>query len=243
MGVERKLPLISIVDELRSCAIILLASSQSDIPNLFARFVNITSARPAFPSASQIPFARSVIIAFPSVQVPDYKSGCPAFTSPVQILSPSRRLKFVACSSKSDGVYQPWHLSPNTHCNGGLKNAVDSAKDRLSWRLWVSTLGSNTYSFGSGMRIIIDKRMREMCGNAPVWIPDGKLESCYDEYCHQRFYGLVSTMRSQTHQRPSISMTMHRSSSIGPSISISHTSLSKITTKATSLVHVVWAQI
>ncbi|KAI6134394.1 hypothetical protein EV401DRAFT_2204424 [Pisolithus croceorrhizus] len=91
----------------------------------------------------------------------------------------------VCMYSKSDGVYQPWHLSPNTHCNGGLKNAVDSAKDRLSWRLWVSTLGSNTYSFGSGMRIIIDKRMREMCGNAPVWIPDGKLESCYDEYCHQ----------------------------------------------------------
>ncbi|KAI6107091.1 hypothetical protein EDD16DRAFT_1623888, partial [Pisolithus croceorrhizus] len=60
------------------------------------------------------------------------------------------------------------------------------------------------------MRIIIDKHMREMCGNVPVWIPDGELESCYDEYCHQvspsvyvmtsevcyilhEFYGLVST--------------------------------------------------
>ncbi|KAI6107712.1 hypothetical protein EV401DRAFT_2200018 [Pisolithus croceorrhizus] len=35
------------------------------------------------------------------------------------------------------------------------------------------------------MRIIIDKRMRGMCGNVPVWIPDGEFESCYDEYCHQ----------------------------------------------------------
>ncbi|KAI6118310.1 hypothetical protein F5141DRAFT_1264312 [Pisolithus sp. B1] len=95
-----------------------------------------------------------------------------------QSRSSSRRPKSVARGSNSDGVYQAWYISPNTHCNGGLEIAVDSAKGR--------------------------------------------------------FYGLVSSMQSQTHQRPSSSMRAHLSSSIGPSISVSQTSSSKITTKATS---------
>ncbi|KAI6003560.1 glycosyltransferase family 20-domain-containing protein [Pisolithus marmoratus] len=33
-------------------------------------------------------------------------------------------------------LHKPWHIFPNTHCNGSLKNAVDSAKGRLPWRLW-----------------------------------------------------------------------------------------------------------
>lgn len=50
-----------------------------------------------------------------------------------------------------------------------------------------------------------------------------------------RFYGLVSTVQSQTHQRPSSSMRAHLSSSIGPSTSILQTSSSKITSKAASV--------
>ncbi|KAI6167822.1 hypothetical protein EDD17DRAFT_1535264 [Pisolithus thermaeus] len=97
--------------------------------------------------------------------------------------SPLRRPKSFACGSNSDVVYQPWHIAPNTHCNGGLKNAVHSTKGRLPPRLWVGTL--NADGFRSELRIIIDKCMREMCGNVPVWIPDGEFKSCFDEYCHQ----------------------------------------------------------
>ncbi|KAI6096220.1 glycosyltransferase family 20-domain-containing protein [Pisolithus sp. B1] len=102
--------------------------------------------------------------------------------------SSSRRPKSVARGSNSDGVYQPWHISPNTHCNGGLKNAVHSAKGKLPRRLWVGTL--NTDGFRSEMRMNIDKRMRDMCDSVPVWIPDGEFESCYDEFCHQQVHVL-----------------------------------------------------
>ncbi|KAI6167828.1 hypothetical protein EDD17DRAFT_864905 [Pisolithus thermaeus] len=175
-----------------SRAITLLASCRSDIPNPFARFVNITSTRPGVTPCSasvQTPVSSNSnnessprLHKFPPLDrllsllhLHKFQTTNQAIQhSRLQLKqshSPSRRPKFVAHGSNSDGVHQSWHLSPNSHCNGGLNNAVDSAKNRLPQRLW---------------------HMREMCGNVPVWIPDGELESCYDEYCHQ-FYGLVST--------------------------------------------------
>ncbi|KAI6134411.1 hypothetical protein EV401DRAFT_1908634, partial [Pisolithus croceorrhizus] len=127
-----------------------------------------------FPSPSQTPFARLVIIASPSAQVPDYKSGRPAFTTSLAQIIPL-----------SIAPTHPWRLSPNTHCNGGLKNAVDSAKDGLPRRLWVGTFGSNTDGFGSEMRTNVDKCVRYMCDSVPVWIPGSEFEICYDEFCHQ----------------------------------------------------------
>ncbi|KAI6107708.1 glycosyltransferase family 20 protein [Pisolithus thermaeus] len=205
-----QLPLVSIVDDLRSRAITPLASPQSDIPNPFTRFVNIASPRPgATPrsisartpalsnsnnesssdsnTSSQIPaLDRSFTLLRPrKFQTTHQDVQHSARLQRKQSRSSSRRPKSVVRGSNSDGVYQPWHISPNTHCNGGLKNAVDSAKGRLPRRLWVGTLGSNTDGFGSEMRMNIDKRMRDMCDSVPVWIPDGEFESCYDEFCHQ----------------------------------------------------------
>ena len=81
--------------------------------------------------------------------------------------------------------YHPWHTAPNSHCNGGLKNAVDSVKDRLTQKLWVGTLGNSTDGFGPDLRDSINLRMRQLCASVPVWIPDAEFESCYDEFCHQ----------------------------------------------------------
>ncbi|KAI6023022.1 glycosyltransferase family 20 protein [Pisolithus microcarpus] len=209
-----QLPLVSIVDDLRvggSRAITpQLGSPQSDIPNPFTRFVNIASPRPGTTprsasahnlassnsnnesspdsnSPSQIPsLDRSFTLIRPrKFQTTHQDVQHSARLQRKQSRSSSRRPTSVVRGSNSDGGYQPWHISPNTHCNGGLKNAVDSAKGRVSRRLWVGTLGSSTDGFGSGMRMSIDKRMRDMCESVPVWIPDGEFESCYDEFCHQ----------------------------------------------------------
>lgn len=92
--------------------------------------------------------------------------------------------------SDSDSLFpgskiQPWHIESNPNCNGGLKNAVASVKERLKRKLWIGTLGNNTDSIGDGQRKDIDRRMMDLCDSQPVWIPDAEFESCYDEFCHQ----------------------------------------------------------
>ncbi|EIN05673.1 hypothetical protein PUNSTDRAFT_145633 [Punctularia strigosozonata HHB-11173 SS5] len=78
-----------------------------------------------------------------------------------------------------------WHLEPNPHANGGLRNAVDSVEDKLRKKLWVGTLGTDTDPIPEHMRKSIDKRMKEDCDSLPVWIPDAEFTKCYDEFCHQ----------------------------------------------------------
>lgn len=75
-------------------------------------------------------------------------------------------------------------MEPNPHCNGGLKNAVDSVGDRMRKKLWVGTLGTTTDDFDEDLRKEIDARMSQR-NHLPVWIPDAEFQSCYDEFCHQ----------------------------------------------------------
>ncbi|OSX56690.1 glycosyltransferase family 20 protein [Postia placenta MAD-698-R-SB12] len=79
----------------------------------------------------------------------------------------------------------PWHIESNPHCNGGLKNAVDSMGGRLKRKLWVGTLGTNTDGFRESLKRNMEWRMRDECDSLPVWIPDAEFASCYDEFCHQ----------------------------------------------------------
>lgn len=78
-----------------------------------------------------------------------------------------------------------WHVEPNPHCNGGLKNAVESVKTRLRKKLWVGTLGENTDSFKESLKRNMEWRLRDEHDSLPVWIPDSEFASCYDEFCHQ----------------------------------------------------------
>lgn len=95
-------------------------------------------------------------------------------------------LKDLDSSSSSGEIFsQPWHIESNPHCNGGLKNAVASVKDRLKKKLWIGTLGTNTDMLGEALRKDIDKMMKANFDSQPVWIPDAEFESCYDEFCHQ----------------------------------------------------------
>ncbi|KAF5353408.1 hypothetical protein D9756_007953 [Leucocoprinus leucothites] len=80
---------------------------------------------------------------------------------------------------------QPWHFESNPHCNGGLKNAVESVGIKLQKKLWVGTLGTCTDNFGETAKRDIDARMYTEHSSVPVWIPDAEFQSCYDEFCHQ----------------------------------------------------------
>jgi len=190
---------------LQTRAIAPLASPKSDIPTPFTKFVNIASPQPgATPRAVSTPSSASSSDS-ESKSSPPLPSLDRAFTlfrarkfqtahqdvqhcarlQRKQSRSTSRRSASLASNTDSERGHRHWHISPNTHCNGGLKNAIDSVKARLTQKLWVGTLGSSTDSFGSEMRKSIDKKMRQVSDSVPVWIPDGEFESCYDEFCHQ----------------------------------------------------------
>ncbi|KAF8809892.1 alpha,alpha-trehalose-phosphate synthase [Phlegmacium glaucopus] len=89
--------------------------------------------------------------------------------------------------SQSSSGKEPktWHMEPNPHANGGLKNAVDSVEGRIRKKLWVGTLGTCTDEFEEDLRKDIDSRMLAQMSSLPVWIPDAEFQSCYDEFCHQ----------------------------------------------------------
>ncbi|EMD35057.1 glycosyltransferase family 20 protein [Gelatoporia subvermispora B] len=97
--------------------------------------------------------------------------------------TPSRSLS----SSRHDSMSlsAKWHLENNPHCNGGLKNAVDSVAGRMTHKLWVGTLGTNTDGYRESLRRSMEWRMRDEADALPVWIPDAEFASCYDEFCHQ----------------------------------------------------------
>jgi trehalose 6-phosphate synthase complex regulatory subunit len=86
---------------------------------------------------------------------------------------------------ENSGFHQPWHFEVNAHCNGGLRNALESVDGKLRHQLWVGTLGTQTDGFSEALKADIDSRMMKQCHSLPVWIPDAEFESCYDEFCHQ----------------------------------------------------------
>ncbi|KAK2462193.1 hypothetical protein APHAL10511_005781 [Amanita phalloides] len=87
-------------------------------------------------------------------------------------------------NSINGSAQDSWHFVDNTHCNGGLKNAIRSVA-KLKNLLWVGTLGTNTDGFSEALRKDIDTRMREERFSLPIWIPDDEFTSFYDEFCHQ----------------------------------------------------------
>ncbi|KIK93311.1 glycosyltransferase family 20 protein [Paxillus rubicundulus Ve08.2h10] len=189
-------PLKSIVEDLKSRATTPLSTPQSEPVNPFAKFLSFASPQPngtpssASGSPSHPPGLPSLDRSF------TFSSRPRKFQTTHQDVQHTARLqrKQSRSSSRRPGDVYPanaiegnhaWHTAPNSHCNGGLKNAVDSIKDHLTHTLWVGTLGNSTDNFGPDLRTSINLRMRQMCSSVPVWIPDAEFESCYDEFCHQ----------------------------------------------------------
>ncbi|KAF9003108.1 glycosyl transferase, partial [Hymenopellis radicata] len=84
-----------------------------------------------------------------------------------------------------------FHIEPNAHCNGGLKNAVDSvslnaSRPQRKRKLWVGTLGVETDTWSPALRETASTRLTEGGYESEVvWVDDAVFEGCYDEFCHQ----------------------------------------------------------
>ncbi|KAG8215355.1 glycosyltransferase family 20 protein [Butyriboletus roseoflavus] len=197
-------PLKSIVEDLKSRTTTPLTSPPTETANNpFSKFASIASPRlNGIPIDGTNPNSHDSPLPSPPLPMPSLDRSFTFSSTPRKFqtthtdVQHTARLQRKQSRSSSrrpgDGYpspvgegYHPWHTAPNSHCNGGLKNAIDSVKDRLTQKLWVGTLGNSTDAFGPDLRDSIDSRMRELCGSVPVWIPDVEFESCYDEFCHQ----------------------------------------------------------
>jgi len=102
-----------------------------------------------------------------------------------------RTSRSTSASRRSDPQRSPrpdsWFLEANPHCNGGLKNAIDSVGPKLTKKLWVGTLGINTDFFSPSIRAAITTKLAapSKLPTLPVWVPDAEFHGAYDEFCHQ----------------------------------------------------------
>ncbi|KAG6871722.1 hypothetical protein C0995_000805 [Termitomyces sp. Mi166 len=120
------------------------------------------------------------------------RNPTPALRSPAQesanpFIVPPTALRRRPSRSLSRHHPQPWHIEPSSHCNGGLKNAVDSLGTKLRQKLWVGTLGTSTDSILPSARRDIQRSLSShpQHPSLPVWVPDAEFASCYAEFCHQ----------------------------------------------------------
>lgn len=173
-------PLKSIVDDLKSRAITPITTPPSEL-NPFSKFASLASS-PAVKGSISPSSIQSIDASLAKFQ-PD-----PVHTIRLQRRSSSKPPRYPSIARSytyPSAPSEPYYFAPNIHCNGGLKNAVDSVKDRMTSKLWVGTLGSSTDAYSTELKASVDQRMKEMHSSLPVWIPDAELESCYDEFCHQ----------------------------------------------------------
>ncbi|ESK86149.1 glycosyltransferase family 20 protein [Moniliophthora roreri MCA 2997] len=77
---------------------------------------------------------------------------------------------------------EKFYFESNPHCNGGLKNALDSTPSLD--RLWVGTLGASTDGFSDTLQANVEEKLRAE-GSEAVWVNDDDFEGCYDEFCHK----------------------------------------------------------
>ncbi|TFK37501.1 alpha,alpha-trehalose-phosphate synthase [Crucibulum laeve] len=199
------MPLRSIVDDLKDKSrnpTPAIRSPGSESTNPFSKLSRFTSEvtsalASSLPSGitSQQPPSESLSS---NILSPTSPAGTPRkhqTTHPDSSTQASPRLRRKSSRSKSRhgvpthaGAFssEAWHIEPNPHCNGGLKNAVESVGSaKLKKKLWVGTLGTTTDGFGDVLKRSVDKRMLSQRSCVPVWIPDAEFQSCYDEFCHQ----------------------------------------------------------
>ncbi|KAF8903066.1 alpha,alpha-trehalose-phosphate synthase [Mucidula mucida] len=130
-----------------------------------------------------------------SVDSSDFQVKSPPLTYRTPSHRRLRRTPSRSLSRRPDSVSSivtaEFHIEPNAHCNGGLKNAIDSvslnaSRPQLKRKLWVGTLGVETDSWSPALRETTSTRLKEGGYESEVvWVDDAVFEGCYDEFCHQ----------------------------------------------------------
>ncbi|KAK0434694.1 hypothetical protein EV421DRAFT_1989336 [Armillaria borealis] len=103
----------------------------------------------------------------------------------------SRRADQVPYSSEFDGPYPDFHIELHAHCNGGLKNAMDSVtfssvRPQMRKKVWAAPWAWERI-VGATRSVSVRRRVFELeVTKARSSVPkDAVIEGCYDEFSHQ----------------------------------------------------------
>ncbi|OQD78235.1 hypothetical protein PENDEC_c001G00127 [Penicillium decumbens] len=114
------------------------------------------------------------------------KDPTPAKTPDKEIIAPYIGIK------KPDGITRKvsfsraeWSIETAEQGNGGLRNAVRSAKDAgyLGDMMWVGTMGMPTDALAEHTRIEIAERLEDEYASLTVFVNDGDFDGHYTHFC------------------------------------------------------------
>ncbi|CAE6435944.1 unnamed protein product [Rhizoctonia solani] len=101
-------------------------------------------------------------------------------SSNARIRSPSSSLRI-----RPDVPIEDFILEPSARANGGLNNAVNSAKHALAKKLWVGVLDVPAATVKEEDRPRIEEALRSQADSFPVWVTEEEFQQHYDGFCHQ----------------------------------------------------------
>ncbi|KAF8717872.1 Trehalose-phosphatase, partial [Rhizoctonia solani] len=101
-------------------------------------------------------------------------------SSNVRLRSPSSSLRI-----RPDIPVEDFVLEPSAHANGGLNNAVNSARHTLAQKLWIGVLDVPAATIKEEDRPRIERTLRSQADSVPVWITEEEFQQHYDVFCHQ----------------------------------------------------------
>jgi trehalose-6-phosphate synthase len=101
-------------------------------------------------------------------------------SSNTRLHSPSSSLRI-----RSDIPIQDFVLEPSAHANGGLNNAINSAKYALGRKLWIGVLDVPAQTIKEADKPRIQENLRAQADSVPVWVTDEEFQQHYDVFCHQ----------------------------------------------------------
>ncbi|CAE6425285.1 unnamed protein product [Rhizoctonia solani] len=101
-------------------------------------------------------------------------------SSNTRLRSPSSSLRIRPNVPMEDFI-----LEPSAHANGGLNNAVNSAKNALTKKIWIGVLDVPAASVKEEDRAQIEETLRAQADSFPVWVTEEEFQQHYDGFCHQ----------------------------------------------------------
>ncbi|KDN50490.1 hypothetical protein RSAG8_00988, partial [Rhizoctonia solani AG-8 WAC10335] len=76
-------------------------------------------------------------------------------------------------------------IEPSARANGGLNNAVNSAKRALGKKLWIGVLDVPAAAVKEEDRSRVEEALRNQADSLPVWVTEEEFQQHYDGFCHQ----------------------------------------------------------
>ncbi|KAG8686509.1 hypothetical protein FRC11_008836 [Ceratobasidium sp. 423] len=145
------------------------------VPNPFSSFTAMASAL-----RGESPTSAAARLNLPSKAPIPMRSRRLSRSSNARLRSPSASLRI-----RSNIPIEDFVLEPSGRANGGLNNAVNSARRALGEKLWIGVLDVAAAAIKEEDRSQVEESLRNQADSVPVWVTEEEFQQHYDVFCHQ----------------------------------------------------------